>query len=102
VTRPPRSLMAKVLSSPISIKLAWTQPTFGQIGAYNIYRGVDSDPGTKPYATVTGTPPDTFYVDTKKVSCGHTYNYFVTAVLQGTSQESVPSNTVTVTKCVGP
>jgi hypothetical protein len=100
VTRPPRNLTATVLSSPVSIQLTWDKPTFGQIGAYKIYRGVDSPPGTKPYATISGSPPATSYTDTKKISCGHTYTYFVTAVLARTSQESVASNTVTVTKCV--
>ncbi len=100
VTRPPRQLSATVLSSPTRIQLNWVVPTFGQIGAYRIYRGVDgATPAPPAYATVTGTPPPTTFTDSR-VSCGHTYMYFVTAVLAGTSQESVPSNSVTVAKCV--
>jgi len=100
VTRPPRNLTATALSGPRSIRLNWTVPTFGQIGAYNIYRGVDAVPVAPPYATVSGSPLPTPFTDTK-VSCGHTYTYFVTAVLAGTnsSQESVPSTSVSVINC---
>ncbi len=103
VTRPPRNLRATMLSSPAAVRLDWDPPTFGQIGAYNVYRGVDgATPAIPAYGTVTGTPPVTTFTDTS-ISCGHTYTYFVSAVLAGTSQESVHSNSVTVTKCtVGP
>lgn len=102
VTRPPRNLTATPQATkPTSILLNWSAPTFGQISSYNIYRGVDGPPGTKPFATVSGNPPLTNYTDTKKISCGHTYTYFVTAVLKGTNppQESQPSNSFTVGGC---
>ena len=78
-------------------------PTFGQISAYNIYRAVNGTPTAPPYATVTGNPPGTSYLD-KNVTCGPTYTYFVTAILAGTNppQESVPSNSVSLTDCAPP
>jgi hypothetical protein len=98
VTRPPRNLTASIpTKGPTIVNLSWEQPTFGQIGTYNIYRGVDGAAPTV-YGSVVGTPPTTTFTDSK-VSCGHTYDYFVTAVLAGTSQESVPSNTKIVIKC---
>jgi hypothetical protein len=110
-TRPPRNLKATVTSSPRYIQLKWDPPTFGQIGQYNIYRGVGVDAlpdTTSPYATVTGTPPTTSYTD-KDVTCGPMYNYFVTATLAGTitsdapqGQESVPSNTASSNDCAPP
>lgn len=100
VTRPPKNLTASLTPPPRSIQLNWTAPNFGQIGAYKIYKGVD---GSTPalYATVSGNPPPTSYPD-PNVTCGPTYTYFVTAVLFGTNQESVPSNSVSLTACVPP
>jgi hypothetical protein len=95
VTRPPRHLTATVLKSPNAIELDWIAPTFGQIATYNIYRGNGTDPAPPSYATVSGS--QTSFTDTS-VSCGATYNYFVTALLSN-GQESVPSNLVTVVKC---
>jgi hypothetical protein len=110
VTRPPRNLTATMQKSPSAIVLKWRAPTFGRILAYNIYRGTNALPAAPPYATVsTGTPPpdspdSTYSFTDSKISCGATYNYFVTAVLAGTNppQESVPSNLVTVVKCTVP
>jgi hypothetical protein len=80
-------------------------PTFGQITSYNIYRAVNGTPVAPPYATVSGTPPPTSYLD-KDVTCGPTYTYFVTAILARTNppqeQESVPSNSVSLTGCAPP
>ena len=55
-TRPPRNLTATMGSSPISIKLRWTSPTFGQIGTYNIYRGVDGAAPAPPYYATVPAP----------------------------------------------
>ena len=62
---------------------------------------MDTPDTSSPYAKVTGNPPDTTYTDKKKISCGHTYTYFVTAVLADTTppQESQPSNSVKVSGC---
>ena len=94
--RPPRNLTATVLKSPSRIYLSWTKPTFGQIAYYNIYRGVGTNPAPPYYRQVPGS--QTNFTDTS-VSCGATYNYFVTAQLSD-GRESVPSNLVTVIKCV--
>jgi hypothetical protein len=97
VTRPPRNLTATVIRSKTNtIELDWMAPTFGQIGTYNIYRGVD---GAAPALSLLGTTESAPYSDMNNVDCKKTYTYFVTAVLQGTSQESQPSNTVTVINC---
>jgi hypothetical protein len=93
VTRPPRDLGATVTRSPTTINLSWTAPTFGQIGEYKIYRGVNGATPTYKYTAGSTTYPDT------NISCKDTYTYFVTAVLAGTSQESVASNSVTISKC---
>jgi hypothetical protein len=109
VTRPPRNLKATVVSSPSAVHLTWDPPTFGQIAFYNVYRSTDggtpaqlSSPGSIILPATTSNP----FVDSK-ISCGHSYTYFVTASLAGTitalkplGQESVPSNTQTVIKCV--
>lgn len=90
--RPPRNATAVVISSPQSIQLTWVAPTFGQIGAYNIYRGANGAPAPPAIASVGGN--SLTYTD-QKVTCGPTYSYFVTAVLANANppQESVPSNT---------
>jgi hypothetical protein len=96
VTRPPRNVTATVKRSKTNtIELDWMAPTFGQIGTYNIYRGVG---GAQPAPPSYGTATSTTFTDTN-VDCKQTYTYFVTAVLQGTTQESQPSNTVTVIDC---
>jgi len=94
ITRPPQGLTALEGVSPRTITLNWTAPTFGQIGAYNVYRSAHGGPFTV-IATVSGNPPVTTYTDTVACDPGG-YRYFVTAVLANTNpaQESVPSNTV--------
>ena len=101
VTRPPRNLTASEEVSARFIDLSWAPPTFGQVGAYRIYRSADGGTTFTLIATVPGNQPS--YRDT--VTCKPTgYQYRVTAVLAGTfptfppgpteGQESVPSNTV--------
>jgi hypothetical protein len=97
VVRPPRTLTATVTSSGTAILLNWTTPTFGQITSYNVYRGVGALPLPPPYAIVSGSPPQTSFLD-NSISCGATYTYFVTALLSD-GRESVPSNLKTVVKC---
>ncbi len=97
VTRPPRNLMVtSEQNSPRRITLQWTPPTFGQIGAYNIYRSADGGQTFAVIATVPGT--QTTYTDTPNGAgppCNATgYQYFVSAVLANTTQESPASNTV--------
>jgi hypothetical protein len=99
LTRPPQNLTASEGASPRTITLNWTAPTFGQIGAYNVYRSKNGAAFTliNPPNTVTGNPPATTFTDTVACDPGG-YRYFVTAVLSSTSanpgQESVPGNTV--------
>jgi hypothetical protein len=105
VTRAPRNLAASEEVSPRFIDLSWAAPTFGQIGAYRIYRSADSGATFTLIATVSGN--QLMYRDGASTpppcnSAG--YRYFVTAVLAGTfptfppqptqGQESGPSNTV--------
>src|SRR3984957_4999305 len=102
-TRTPTNVMASEGVSPRTITLTWTASSFGQIGAYKIYRkpSPNAPNGFGVIATVSGVngnPPVTTYTDTT-VTCAPTgYQYFVTAVLSNTStnpgQESVPSNVV--------
>ena len=97
VTRPPRNLVGSEAASPRNITLNWTAPTFGQIGAYKVYRSADGGNTFTVITTVSGAPPVTTYTDT--VACNPTgYEYFVTAVLSDTStnpgQESAGSNTI--------
>jgi len=102
ITRPPQNLTAAEAASARTITLNWMAPTFGQIGAYNVYRSKNGGPftiinaaNTNPPHTVVGNPPGTTFTDTIACDSGG-YRYFVTAVLANTSpeQESVPSNTV--------
>ncbi len=94
VTRPPRNLAATEDVSPRVIHLTWDTPSFGTIGQYNIYRS-DAGGAFHIIHSNAGTPPATAYDD--NVSCvAGGYKYFVTAVLDGTTQESVPSNPVSV------
>ena len=97
VTRPARNLTASEGASARTITLSWSAPTFGQIGAYNIYRALNGSQNFSLVASVSGNPPDTTYTDT--VTCDATgYQYYVTAVLvDPAGQESVPSNIVAVT-----
>jgi hypothetical protein len=84
--RPPTNLTGVVTPPPRHISLNWAAPKFGQVVAYNLYRGVN---GATPsfYVKVTG---GTSYVD-QNVSCGPKYTYFVTALLSD-NRESAPSN----------
>jgi hypothetical protein len=108
VTRPPRNLTATEDLSPRYIHLFWFPPTFGQIGSYNIYRQPPWTPGAPPtFSVPVGDPRLTFHTNPalphfgeyefvdKTVTCNPTgYQYFVSAVLVNTTQESEPSNTV--------
>jgi hypothetical protein len=93
--RPPRNLTYTITSPPRYIQLSWNPPTFGQIGAYNVYRGLN---GATPalYTTVSG---GTSFTD-QNTFCGPTYTYFATALLTDnttnppTTRESSPSNSV--------
>lgn len=92
--RPPRNLTYTITSPARYIQLSWNPPTFGQIGAYNVYRGLN---GATPvlYTTVSG---GTSFTD-QNTFCGPTYTYFVTALLTDnttnpTTRESSPSNSV--------
>lgn len=98
VTRSPRNLTASEAASSRNITLNWSAPTFGQIGQYNIYRSTDGGNTFPLLMSIYGNPPATTYTDTT-ASCNtpNGYQYFVSAVLSGTSQESVPSNTALVT-----
>jgi hypothetical protein len=98
--RTPRNLTATVTSPPRKIQLNWTVPSFGQIKSYNIYRAINGVPVAPPYASVSGSPLVTSYLDTN-VTCGPQYTYFVTAVLSD-GRESVPSNSVTQRACARP
>jgi len=123
VTRPPRNLTAMEDPSPRYIHLFWFPPVFGQIGSYNIYRQPPWVPGNPPtFSVPVGDPRLIFhstlgdphfgeyeFVD-KTASCNPAgYQYFVSAVLANTTQESEPSNIVstgqngeTLTACYGP
>jgi hypothetical protein len=92
ITRSPQGLTVSEGVSPRTITLNWTAPTFGQIGEYKVYRSAAGG-AFAVVATVTGAPLVTTYTDTVNCNPGG-YSYFVTAVLAGTTQESVGSNTV--------
>jgi hypothetical protein len=109
VTRVPQNLTATEAASPRTITLNWFRPTFGQIGAYRIYRSSD---GGHTFALVSnganGAVPGNQLTFQDTVTCNPTgYQYYVTAVLAGTfatfppapteGQESAPSNTVPAT-----
>ncbi len=98
VTRPPQNLTATEAAAPRAITLRWSAPSFGQIGAYNVYRAVKGG-AFAVIGSVTGNPPVTTYTDTTAACNSAGYEYFVTAVLSSTSanpgQQSVGSNTVT-------
>ena len=92
VTRPPRQLAATEDFSPRTIHLSWLKPSFGSIGQYNIYR---SDAGAAFTIIHSNDGTQLTYDDNAPCTTGG-YKYFVTAVLAGTTQESVPSNAVSV------
>lgn len=110
VTRPPQNLrITAEEGSPRYVDLQWDAPTFGNIGAYRVYRSPDGGSTFMLIATLPGT--QLTYQDTNGSGAGPAcltspgkYEYFVTAVLAGTftgplpqtreGQESVPSNTV--------
>ena len=96
--RPPRFLTAALTTTPRYIQLSWTAPTFGQIASYNIYRATNGTPVPPAIASVPGTSLS--YTD-QNVTCGPTYTYVVTALLQD-GRESVPSNSVNQTDCLPP
>jgi hypothetical protein len=100
VVRPPRKLTATVTPPPRKIQLNWTVPSFGQIKSYRIYRAIDGVPVAPPYASVSGSPPVTSYLD-PDVRCGPVYTYFVTAVLSD-GREGGPSNSVSQRACARP
>ncbi len=102
-TRPPRSLTATEAVSPRTITLNWTQPTFGQIVQYNVYRAVT---GTQfqflasvvPVAPAITFPPTTYQDNASCNSNGYTYEVTAFVLNDGTQQpqESLPSNVVSV------
>jgi hypothetical protein len=100
-TRPPSGLVATEDSSPRVIHLSWTQPSFGQIVQYNVYRAT----GTGQFSflkSVLPTPPATTFpptTTTDNPSCKSAgYSYEVTAFVMDDVtqqlQESLPSNIV--------
>jgi hypothetical protein len=95
VTRPPRDLMANLATKPPSIVLNWRVPTFGRIGAYNIYRSANG----APFVPIASVPGSSLTYTDRSISCGSTYSYLVTAVLANTNQESVASNTTPPLGC---
>jgi hypothetical protein len=78
-----------------SVPLTWTPPGFGQIRSYTVWRAVGAFPTSalvlqnyskfSKIQTVTGAPPNAFYVDTA-VKNTTTYTYFVVAVNKQGSQ----------------
>ncbi len=95
VTRPARNLTATEAVSSRTITLNWTAPTFGQISQYNIYRSLDGGTTFPLLTSVSGS--DLTYQDNAACNTPKGYQYYVTAVLvDPAGQESVPSNTVTV------
>jgi fibronectin type 3 domain-containing protein len=110
VTRPPRNLTATEDVSPRNIHLFWNPPTFGQIGAYNIYRQPPFAGGNPVNLQIGDVrlifhndPNDPHFgqyefVDTTATCNPAGYTYFVSALLGAGStnpgQESPASNTV--------
>jgi fibronectin type 3 domain-containing protein len=109
ITRPPQNLrITAEEASPRYVDLQWDSPTFGNIGAYRVYRSPDGGSTFTLIATIPGSQLS--YQDNNGAGAGPAclpsgkYEYFVTAVLAGTfvgplpqpteGQESVPSNTV--------
>lgn len=100
VVRSPKNLTAAVTAPPRQIQLNWTAPSFGQISSYNVYRATNGVPVAPPYASVSGSPLATSYLDAQ-VTCGPVYTYFVTAVLSD-GRMSAPSNSVSQKACAPP
>jgi hypothetical protein len=88
-----------------SVPLTWTQPSFGQVRNYTIWRAIGSFSSTEQIIsslgafsvlkTLTGAPPPASYTDTN-VKNNTTYTYFVT---DGNKQgaQSGASNLLVVT-----
>jgi len=102
-TRPPRSLTATEAVSPRVITLNWTQPTFGQIVQYNVYRAVTGSQfqfvaSVVPVLPATTFPPTTYQDNASCNSNGYTYEVtaFVLNDVTQQPQESLPSNVVSV------
>ena len=98
-THPPQNSTAQEGSAPRYITVFWNAPSFGQIGAYKVYRAVNGIGSFTVVGTVSGAPPALTYVDMTATCNQAGYEYFVTAVLSANSanpgQESAASNIVT-------
>jgi hypothetical protein len=96
--RPPRNVTSAVTAH--HIQLNWLASTFGQIGAYNIYRSTDGATAVK----INSVPGTSLTFTDLTVSCGPTYSYFVTAMLANADppQESVQSNTTSAIAICNP
>ncbi len=81
---PPENLTA--IAGDTMVTLNWDEVT--EASEYKIYRDEEVD----PIATVT----ELFYEDIDLTN-GQEYSYYVTAIYAGSGDESMPSNTVTVT-----
>lgn len=81
----PRPEDLTALSGDQQVELAWDP--VAEAASYNIYR----DGGEEPYATTE----ETSFTDTG-VENMVSYTYYVTAVFEGSGEESGPSNSVTV------
>lgn len=97
VVRPPK-LISVVYTPQHSLLLTWSAPSFGQINTYNIYRGIN---GTAPTLYMPGLPNSPTSYNDVNVTCGPTYQYFVTAVLAD-GRESSPSNSISSKACPPP
>jgi len=89
--------------SPRTITLNWTQPTFGQIVQYNVYRAVTGGQfhflaSVVPVPPATTFPPTTYQDNASCNSNGSTYEVtaFVLNDVTQQPQESLPSNVVSV------
>lgn len=97
----PRSPTAT--SSTSSITVNWNNPGLGNVVEYRIYRTAEETfpASATPFATVSGSPPDTMFIDTVDsitTLFDTTYQYVVTAVIRltdGTLSETGPSKIVT-------
>jgi len=102
VTRPPTQLFATEDVSPRYIHLTWTAPSFGAIDRYNIYRQppfASGSPLTVQASSLTFNSAKNQYTYIDKTAACNTggYTYAVSALLQGTDQESAQSNSVNTT-----
>lgn len=96
VVRPPRNLAPKPNDTLMahSVELDWNAPSFGQIGSYDVYRGVNGAPPTLFYPTNSAALLTTTSFTDSAVSDCTTYTYFVSAILASDGRESVGSNSV--------